>query len=56
MDVLTLVTIGLAVVLVVTVVVAVLYRRDLRRLEEQDKEIKSLHRQLDHLLNSQPSR
>ena len=42
----------MAVLLVLTIVVTVLYLRDLRRLKEQDRLIKSLRRQLDHLLGT----
>ncbi len=44
--------IGMAVILVLTATVTVLYLRDLRRLKEQDRLIKSLRRQLDHLLGT----
>ena len=43
---------GMAVILVLAAVVTVLYLRDLRRLKEQDRLIKSLRRQLDHLLGT----
>ena len=43
---------GMAVLLVLTIVVTVLYLRDLRRLKEQDRLIKRLRRQLDHLLGT----
>ena len=43
---------GMAVLLVLAIVVTVLYLRDLRRLEEQDRVIKSLRKQLDHLLGT----
>lgn len=42
----------MAGILVLTIVVTVLYLRDLRRLKEQDRVIKSLRRQLDHLLGT----
>ena len=43
---------GMAVLLVLTAVVMVLYLRDLQRLKEQDRVIKSLRKQLDHLLGT----
>ena len=44
--------IGMTTILVLTIVVAVIHHRDLRRLEEQDRVIKSLRKQLDHLLGT----
>ena len=52
MDITIWILIGMAVLLVLAAVVMVLYLRDLRRLKEQDRLIKSLRRQLDHLLGT----
>ena len=52
MDITIWILMGMAVILVLTAVVTVLYLRDLRRLKEQDRLIKSLRRQLDHLLGT----
>ena len=52
MDITIWILMGMAVILVLTAVVMVLYLRDLRRLKEQDRLIKSLRRQLDHLLGT----
>lgn len=46
------VEIGLGAVLVVLVVLVVLYWRDHRRLEQQEREIHSLRQQLDQLLGT----
>ena len=52
MNIIIWIMIGMAVILVLTATVTVLYLRDLRRLKEQDRVIKSLRRQLDHLLGT----
>ena len=52
MDITIWILMGMAVILVLTATVTVLYLRDLRRLKEQDRLIKSLRRQLDHLLGT----
>ena len=52
MNIIIWIMIGMAVILVLTATVMVLYLRDLRRLKEQDRVIKSLRRQLDHLLGT----
>ena len=52
MDITIWILMGMAVILVLTATVMVLYLRDLRRLKEQDRVIKSLRRQLDHLLGT----
>ena len=52
MNIIIWILIGMAVILVLTAVVTVLYLRDLRRLKEQDRVIMSLRRQLDHLLGT----
>ena len=52
MDITIWILMGMAVILVLTATVTVLYLRDLRRLKEQDRVIKSLRRQLDHLLGT----
>ena len=43
---------GMAGILVLAIMVTVLYLRDLQRLKEQDRVIKSLRKQLDHLLGT----
>ena len=43
---------GMAVLLVLAIMVTVLYLRDLQRLKERDRVIKSLRKQLDHLLGT----
>ena len=52
MDITIWILMGMAVILVLAVTVMVLHLRDLRRLKEQDRLIKSLRRQLDHLLGT----